>query len=50
MGLSRFLLGGLDPEARTLALARLRSSIAEHATTEGVVYPSAAWLVTARRP
>jgi SAM-dependent methyltransferase len=50
MGLSRFLLEGLDPEAQHRALARLRRSIEEHATAEGVVYPSAAWIVTARRP
>jgi SAM-dependent methyltransferase len=50
MGLSRFLLEGLDPDAQRRALARLRSSIEKHATAEGVLYPSAAWIVTARRP
>jgi SAM-dependent methyltransferase len=43
------MLSGLEPSARTVALNALRASIASHGTPEGVCYPSAAWVVTARR-
>jgi SAM-dependent methyltransferase len=42
-------LAGLDPDARTHALAELRASLADHLTAQGVRYDSAAWLVEARR-
>ncbi|GAA2149271.1 class I SAM-dependent methyltransferase [Nocardioides koreensis] len=50
MGFSRFLLKDLDEDARHRALADLRTSVDAHLADEGVVYPSAVWLVTARRP
>lgn len=50
MGFSRFLLRDLDPASRERALAALRASIDRHQTDEGVVYPSAVWIVSARRP
>jgi hypothetical protein len=39
----------LDPETRARAHERLRSSLADHCTDQGVLYDSAAWLVHARR-
>jgi SAM-dependent methyltransferase len=50
MGFSRFLLRDLDPEARERALASLRAGVEAHLAGEGVVYPSAVWIVSARRP
>jgi SAM-dependent methyltransferase len=49
-GPARFLLRDLDPESRERALASLRASADAHVADEGVVYPSAVWIVTARRP
>lgn len=49
-GVARFLLRDLSPEARAEALARLRASVDAHVADEGVVYPSAVWIVSARRP
>ena len=49
-GPARFLLRDLDPESRERALAALRDSIEAHLADEGVVYPSAMWIVSARRP
>jgi ubiquinone/menaquinone biosynthesis C-methylase UbiE len=44
-------LEALDPGAREGALARLRALLtAHHRADRGVVFPSGAWLVTARRP
>jgi len=48
-GVIRFMLRDLDDDARQRALADLRRTIEAHATDEGVLYPSAAWIVTARR-
>jgi hypothetical protein len=31
------------------ALSRLRSMLGEHATSDGVLFDSAAWIITARR-
>jgi SAM-dependent methyltransferase len=50
MGIVRGLTDGLDPEARQQAFDNLRRSIAAHATDDGVVFRSAAWLITARKP
>jgi SAM-dependent methyltransferase len=50
MGIVRGLTESLAPEARQLAFDNLRSSIAAHATDEGVAFDSAAWLITARKP
>jgi SAM-dependent methyltransferase len=51
LGLLGFLLEGLDESgaSRRKALDDLRATIAAHATPDGVHYPSATWLVTARR-
>jgi SAM-dependent methyltransferase len=49
MGFTEFVLQGLDDAARRDALAALRAGIDAHATDEGVLYPSAAWIVGARR-
>ncbi|MFI6051062.1 class I SAM-dependent methyltransferase [Streptomyces violascens] len=45
-GLLGWLLTGLDETGRTRALAELRASIDAHNTPEGVLYPSATWLIT----
>jgi SAM-dependent methyltransferase len=50
MGFCTFKLRDLDDLRRERALALLRATIDAHATDEGVLYPSAAWIVTARRP
>jgi SAM-dependent methyltransferase len=50
MGFTQFMLRDVVEPARSAALDALRASIARHATANGVLYPSAAWLVTARRP
>ncbi|MDG9700716.1 class I SAM-dependent methyltransferase [Streptomyces sp. DH37] len=44
------MLGDLGAGERNRALARLRASLAAHGTPDGVLYDSAAWLVTALRP
>lgn len=49
MGITDFLLEGLDETARAGALKALRATIEAHETPEGVLYPSATWIVTARR-
>lgn len=61
LGVIKFLLEGLpvygqgdsaDPatgDARTQALAALRATIDAHETSNGVLYPSAAWIITAQR-
>ena len=48
-GFSQFMLQGLDDHGRTCALDALRATIDAHETADGVLYPSAAWIVTARR-
>jgi SAM-dependent methyltransferase len=48
-GLGRSLLGRLDETGRAQALARLRSTMAAHATAGGVHIGSSGWLVTAFR-
>ena len=50
MGIVRGLTGGLDEQARQTALDNLRAAVAAAETPEGVLLPSAAWSVTARRP
>jgi SAM-dependent methyltransferase len=44
-----YMLQGLDQTARAGALDALRATIAAHETDQGVVYPSAVWIVSARR-
>jgi SAM-dependent methyltransferase len=48
MGVARSLLADLDDATVERALADLRAAFAEHRTDRGVVFRSAAWLVTAR--
>ncbi|MFF8847096.1 class I SAM-dependent methyltransferase [Streptomyces sp. NPDC015127] len=49
-GMLAWLAEDLDDVGRARALAGLRLNIEAHATPEGVLYASAAWIVTARRP
>jgi SAM-dependent methyltransferase len=44
-----WMLQGLDDAARSGALDALRATIDAHDTGEGVLYPSAVWIVSARR-
>jgi SAM-dependent methyltransferase len=44
-----WMLQGLDDAARSAALDELRATIDAHATEQGVLYPSAVWIVNARR-
>jgi len=45
-----WMMGGLDEAGRREALERLRRTFASHLTSDGVAFPSAAWLISARRP
>lgn len=46
----KMLLADLDEPTKAEALAGLRATIAAHETADGVVFGSAAWVVTARKP
>lgn len=48
-GLSGWMVAGHDEAGRREALEALRTSLEQHATPDGVMYDSAAWLVRARR-
>ncbi len=48
-GAIRGLLNGLDEATTARALDALRATLAAHATADGVLLGSAAWLITARR-
>lgn len=48
MGVTRSLLADLDDATAARALDDLRATFAAHRSPGGVVFPSAAWLVTAR--
>jgi hypothetical protein len=50
LGLLGWMLEGLNDTGRARALQALRTTIAAHQTTEGVIYKSAAWTIRARRP
>lgn len=50
LGQLEWMLRGLDDTGRTHALDALRATVEAHATDEGVLYDSAAWIVTAQRP
>jgi SAM-dependent methyltransferase len=50
VGLLGWMLDGLDDEGRAAGQDALRATIAAHATPEGVLYDSAAWIIRARRP
>lgn len=49
LGLSGWMLEGLDADGRARALGDLRASIAMHETVDGVTYDSATWIITAER-
>ncbi len=49
-GLLGWMIEDLDDTGRARALTNLRSTIARHETTDGVLYDSAAWLTCATRP
>jgi SAM-dependent methyltransferase len=44
-----WLVADLDDATRNAALEQLRTNLAAHATTEGVLYDSATWVITAIR-
>lgn len=48
LGLTVSMLRGLDQPAHERAVEALRTTIEAHLTADGVLYPSAAWLITAR--
>lgn len=48
-GIVKGLTQDLDDAAKARALEDLQQVLADHATTEGVVFASAAWIITARR-
>jgi SAM-dependent methyltransferase len=50
LGFTRFATADLDDTDRTHAFDALRATIEAHATEDGVVFDSACWLVSARRP
>jgi SAM-dependent methyltransferase len=50
LGLLGWMLDGLDDDGRAAAEDALRATIAAHATPDGVVYDSAAWIIQATRP
>lgn len=49
-GLQGGMVEGLDAEVRAAALADLRAALEEHHTARGVLFDSACWLISARRP
>jgi SAM-dependent methyltransferase len=49
LGLIEFLLRDLDETRRAEAVAALRATIEGHETADGVLYPSAAWIIRACR-
>ena len=44
------MLEDLDEPTKAQALENLRATIAAHETPDGVVFRSAAWVITARKP
>jgi SAM-dependent methyltransferase len=46
----QWLLADLDEATKAEALEGLRATIAAHQTADGIVFGSAAWVVTARKP
>lgn len=48
-GFAKGLLRDLDADGRARALDALRTTLAAHETPEGVAFPSAVWIVSARR-
>ena len=49
LGVSGWMLEGLDDDGRARALAALRRTVASHTGDDGVEFRSAMWLVTGRR-
>ena len=49
LGVSGWMLRGLDDDARNQALAALRRTVEAHVGDDGVEFDSAMWLITARR-
>lgn len=49
LGLMGWMLDGLDDDGRTRAIDDLRATMAAHATPDGVLFDSAAWLIHATR-
>ena len=49
LGLLGWMLEGLDNDQRGQALATLRATVTAHATADGVILRSAAWLIRAQR-
>jgi SAM-dependent methyltransferase len=50
LGLLGWMLHGLDDNQRGQALGNLHATVTAHATSHGVLYQSAAWLICATRP
>ncbi|MFI6012610.1 hypothetical protein ACIBAG_27985 [Streptomyces sp. NPDC051243] len=48
-GLLGWMLTDLDDAGRERALADLRATLRAHETSDGVLYPSATWLITLTR-
>lgn len=48
-GMVGWMLEGRDEGERRAAESRLRATLADHLTADGVAFPSAGWIVTARR-
>lgn len=49
-GMARGLLEGLDASRRAVAVDDLAAAVRRHESAGGVVFPSAGWIITARRP
>ncbi|HVL85202.1 MAG TPA: class I SAM-dependent methyltransferase [Pseudonocardia sp.] len=50
LGLSGWMLDGLDGPGRTRAVDALHAAMAAHETPDGVLFASAAWIIRATRP
>ena len=50
LGVAGWMMQGLDDAGRAKAIGDLRASLAAHETADGVLYDSATWIITARRP
>lgn len=50
LGILGWLLSDADADTRTRAITNLRRTLVKHFTPGGVTFPSAAWLVTSRKP
>jgi hypothetical protein len=50
LGLLGWMLDGLDDTGRERALAALTATVTAHASSDGITFASAAWLIRAVRP